>query len=111
VGTSETSSVRRKYSIGLMCCRGGGGSALSSFLIGGKVTKSSTSIGDEKAESLDFLGSWLESRGGEAGGRFVEARRGLVGAGIHKPAASELGGVQTLLAMDPGLAKRLSGPA
>jgi len=64
---------------------------LSSILIGGKVTQSSTSIGDEKAESLDFLGSWLESRGGEAGGRFVEARRRLVGAGVHKPAVSELG--------------------
>jgi len=105
------SSMRRKYSIGLICWRGGGGSTLSSVLIGGNVTKSSTSMGEEKAESLDFLGSWLESRSGEAGGCLAEAWRRLVATGVHKPAVSELGGVQTLWAMDPGLAKRLSWPA
>ena len=103
--------MRRKYSIGRMCWRGGGGSSLASVLIGGRETKSSTSIGEEKAESFDFLGSWLESRGGEAGGRLAEARRRLVGAGVHNPAASGLGEVQTLWAVDPGLAKRLSWPA
>ena len=85
-------------------------SSLASVLIGGMEIKSSTSIGEEKAESFDFLRSWLESRGGDAGGRLAEARRRLMGAGVHMPVASGLGGVQTLWAMDPGLAETLSWP-
>jgi len=65
---------------------------LSSTLMGRWETRSSTSMGEENAESLGFLGPWLDSRGGDAGGRLVEDRRRFVGAGVHDSAASELGG-------------------